>query len=395
MRRTAWFAALAMTAFTGQALAFEDPPVTTAAAVLGAQATGPNYRVDPEVRSDGLLQLFILHTNFGTFEVAGQDLMRERIRELAALRKLNAMSESDVFLKSLGQTAAAPLRFGADLLTAPGATLRKSASGVANMFDRIGTAVTNEKSNRDNVVGSVLGVESAKRALAVQLGVDPYTDFQPLATKLTDVATASALGGLSMKALMMAIPGGAGVVVSSGSTVDTIRNTLAEKTAAQVVQQVLGTLSKVGVAPALAQRFVQNRNYTPTDLLVIATALQSMKVSGASIFIARAADADTREEAYFQRRRALLLTENAASLGIGSFVSFGGFPLNKLKDGRILALFPLDEVAWTPRVAAAFNKVSPAVTASGTTAVLGIRGALTPTARDEITRAGWTIVAIK
>ena len=44
--------------------------------------------------------------------------MRERIREMAALRKLQAMSESDVFVKSLGQAAAAPLKFGADLITA-------------------------------------------------------------------------------------------------------------------------------------------------------------------------------------------------------------------------------------------------------------------------------------
>ena len=40
------------------AMAFEDPPVVSASRVLGAQARGPNYTVEPEVGSDGLLRLF-------------------------------------------------------------------------------------------------------------------------------------------------------------------------------------------------------------------------------------------------------------------------------------------------------------------------------------------------
>ncbi|MBX9759709.1 MAG: hypothetical protein K2Y29_13120, partial [Beijerinckiaceae bacterium] len=89
--------------------AFEAPPVSRAQDILGSQATGPNYRIDSEVRSDGLMRLYELKTSAGAFEVTGDDLIRVRIRELEALRKLNAMSESDVFVKSLGAAAAAPL----------------------------------------------------------------------------------------------------------------------------------------------------------------------------------------------------------------------------------------------------------------------------------------------
>lgn len=393
--RSGFVAAVLLACAGAPAVAFEAPPVTTAAAVLGAAANGPNYRVDQEVRSDGLLWLFVVHTKFGTFEVAGEDLMRERIRELGALRKLNAMSESEVFVNSLGQAAAAPLRFGADLLTDPGATLKKSASGVANMFDRLGSGISNNRANRDNVAGSLLGIASARRALAVQLGVDPYTDFQPLAAKLNDVATASALGGLSIKGLMMAIPGGAGIAVSSSSTVDMIGNTLAEKTSTQVVELVLASLGRMGVSRPLAERFVQNRAYTPTDLLIITNALASLKTNGAMLFIARAADATTREEAFFQRRRARLLATNAKSLGIGPFVSLGGFPLNQTRDGRLLALFPLDEVAWTQNVAGAFGRVAASGGAGKGTPVLAISGTLTPLAQEEIAKAGWTVLRVK
>ncbi|MGO4815827.1 hypothetical protein AB4156_40695, partial [Cupriavidus sp. 2MCAB6] len=245
----------------------------------------PNYRVDPEVHSDGLLRLFVLKTAFGTFDIAGEGLMRERIRELSALRKLNEMSASDAFVKSLERQAAAPLRFGADLITSPAETLKKSASGVANMFSRIGTGIANTSANRDSIAGSILGVDAARRALAVQLGVDPYTDFPPLAAKLNDIAAASAMGGLSVRGMMLAIPGGAGVAISSTTTVDSVRATLAERTSTQIVEQVIGMLTRMKVSRALAERFVQNRSYTPTDLLLITKALASLKVGGNALFV--------------------------------------------------------------------------------------------------------------
>lgn len=373
------------------AAAFEPPATTTAQAVLGEAATGPNYRVDPEVRSDGLMHLFVLNTAYGTFDIAGDDLMRMRLRELAALRKLNAMSESEVFAKSLARTAAAPLEFGADLIKDPGATLKKSVSGVANMFGRIGANINNSRDNRDNVVASVLGVDSARRALAVQLDVDPYTDFPPLAAKLGEIASATAVGGLTMKGLLMIIPGGAGVAVSSASTADTIRGTLSEKTSTQVIEIVLARLGRAGVPSSIAGQLVQNRAYTPADLLVMAEALGALKAGKSGLFVARAAQAASREEAVFQRRRAQLLAQNATALGIGAFVDVGGFPLNRLKDGRLLALFPFDEVSWTDRVAQAFGRLAAAAAGETAPPLIILTGQATPLAQKEIAAKGWTI----
>jgi hypothetical protein len=382
-------------ALAGPAYAFEDPPVSQADTLLGDRASGSNYRIAPEVRSDGLLWLYVLETRFGSYEIAGNDLLQVRLKELAALRKLQAMSETDVFTKSLGQAAAAPLKFGADLITDPGATLKRSASGVANMFDRLGAGLSNQSSSRDNVVTSVLGVDSARRTLAVQLGVDPYTEFSPLATKLNDVATAAAFGGLSMKGLMMAIPGGAGLAVSSASTAGTITGLLTEKTSAQIVEIVLADLARLKVSPTLAQRLVQNRAYTPTDLLIMSKSLLALRAKGAILFVARAADAASRDEAFFQRRRVELLAGNARGMGIGDFVSVAGFPLNRMSDGRLLALFPLDEVAWTERVARAFTAASQAASGETKPPLLAVTGQLTPMAQEEIGKLGWSVQQVR
>ena len=377
------------------AMAFEAPPTARAEAVLGAEATGPNYRVDPEVRSDGLLRLFVLRTRYGVFDVDGDDLMRQRINELHALRKLQAMSESDVFLKAAGTAAQAPLVFGQDLIADPKATLEKSMSGVANMFGRIGAGLENRRANRDNVATSLLGIDAARRALGVELGVDPYTDFAPLASKLNDIATATALGGLSIRAALAAIPGGAGMAVSSTSTVETIRGTLVEKTSAQIAEEVKASLARLRVPPSVASRFVDNRRYTPADLLIMSRSLAALRAENTRLFIARAGDAETREEAVFQRQRAVLLARHAKTYGIGAFVDVAGFPLNRLNDGRVIAVFPFDEISWTERVAGVFQKAASSAPHDHGQPLLVTTGELTPLAKDEVARLGWSVEVIR
>lgn len=377
------------------ATAFEAPPVSSARQVLGAAASGPNYRVEEAVPGDGLLHIFTLTTELGSYQVAGDALMRERIAEMGALARLDAMSTSDVFLDSLGQSATAPIRFGKDLLDDPDATLKRSASGVKQMFNRVGTGISNRKASRDSAMGGLLGVDAAKRRLAVALGVDPYTDFPPLAARLNDVASAAAAGGLSVKVLTMAIPGAVGMAASSGNAVENIRATLAERTSAEIAVIVKAQLQALRVPPATADLLVLNRAYTPTDLLVMAQALTALNADATPLFVERAAGALTRDEAFFQRQRAVLLAQNAAPLGIGAFVDVGGFPLNRLADGRIIAVLPVDLVAWTEGVARAVEVVDAAADAASARPVLALTGTLTAEASAGVEALGWEVVALR
>ena len=135
---------------TSPAAAFETPQQGAVANYLGATAQGTGYKVDPLVPSDGFLRMFMFETPNGRFSVEGVELAKQRVHELQALYRLEQMSESDVFTKSLGQAALAPVRFGADLVTNPGATLNHTVSGIGNMFDRIGASLENQKTSRDS-----------------------------------------------------------------------------------------------------------------------------------------------------------------------------------------------------------------------------------------------------
>jgi hypothetical protein len=157
MRLAPGLAAISL-AITSPAAAFEAAPEGTVAPFLGAAAQGAGYTVNASVPSDGFLRVFTFETPYGRFEVPGVEFAKQRVRELQALRRLEQMSESDVFTKSLGQAAMAPVRIGTALVKDPGATLNRTVSGIGNMFDRIGAGIDNRKTSRDSAAGSLIGI---------------------------------------------------------------------------------------------------------------------------------------------------------------------------------------------------------------------------------------------
>ena len=85
--------------------------------------------------------IFIVDTKYGKFQVDGIELTKVFIQELRALDALEKISQSDTFAQSLGRSATAPIRYGANLIVNPVGTVKNSLSGVANMFDRAGASL--------------------------------------------------------------------------------------------------------------------------------------------------------------------------------------------------------------------------------------------------------------
>jgi hypothetical protein len=231
--------------------------------------------------------------------------------------------------------------------------------------------------------------------IAVGLGVDPYSDFPPLAQKLQEIANAAAGGGIPVKVALAAIPGGVGIAISSASSVESVKDTLRDRTSAQIIQEVRTTLAQLGVSNETATRFVQNKAYSPTDMLVVARSLARLGAGDTEIFVARAVDASSRETAFFHRRRAELLASRSTDLGgVTRFVPVAGFALNQTGNGNVVAAFPFDEVAWTPVAARTFNAITAALRGGGKP-VLVIHNAATKTAAAELKKLGWQIVQLK
>ncbi len=391
-------APLGVTTLSSIATALELPKPEPVEKYLGKAATGSNYTVKPMVRSDGVMRIFDVETPYGKYAFDGVEFTKLRLHELNAIAALEKMSQSDRFGQAFGRAALGPIKFGADLITNPAGTVERSLSGIGNMFDRVGAGLSNNRADRDNVMDSLLGVSDTQRELAVELDVDPYTDFPPLAQRLKEMAGVMASGGLPIKAGLSFVPGGIGIAVSSVASVSDAKDTLRSKTAAQVIAETRATLSKIDVPEGTINRLVENRNYTPADLLIMALALKQLNAENTAAFVDHAAEAGSRNVAFYQRRRAQILAARTTELGgIASFVTFGGQPINVTRNGNIVAAFMVDDIAWTEIQQRTFVAATTEIhrTKPGATPVLATTGTVTPMAAAEIGKRGWKIVQLK
>jgi hypothetical protein len=391
-------APLGVIALSSTTAALELPKPMPVERFLGTAAVGENYKVKPVVRSDGVMRIFDVDTKYGEYSFDGIEFAKLRLHELNAVAALEKMSQSDAFGKAFGQAALGPFKFGADLITKPADTVERSLSGIGNMFERAGAGLSNSRADRDPLMESLLGISDTQRELAVELDVDPYTDFPPLAQRLKQMAGAMASGGLPIKAGLSFVPGGIGIAVSSVATVSSAKDTLRDKTAAQLIAEVRGILLKLNIEQDNIDRLLENRNYTPADLLIMARALRELGAADTNIFVEKAAGAGTRNYAFYFRRRAQILAAHSKDVGgVASFISVAGQPINVLRNGDIVAAFTFDDVVWTDVQSRTFTAATAEIhrLKPGAVPILATTGVVTPMAQAEITKLGWKIVKFK
>ncbi len=396
-------ALIAVTAMPLQAVAqsFEPPPTFEIEKVPGFWPSGDNYTITNPVRSDGLLRIYTLTTPYGEFVVHGDQMLRMRINELAALHELEKIANSASYGKALVDAGLSPFRYTGRFIADPKKTVDDTFSGIGTMFGRIKADLSNVGKTPGDPISGLLGVTDQKRKLASKVGVDPYTDFEPLDAKLSRLAEAAAAGGLTVSAAMLAVPVSAAALIYSNlgtaSSIEGVRvDELArDRTAAQIFDLNREQLRTIGADDELIEALIANTKYTPIDMAALIAALEAMgNVEGRILFLQRAAQIDTRSLAYFMRRHAEML-KNHQSRGAGfeRFVLLGGYPFNVTRGGQIVGVMPIDALAWTETIAsvmrdcaAAANKLS----AKGQVE-LRITGTATPRARKELLALGWRL----
>ncbi len=380
------------------AAALEVPKPAPAAKFLGPAMTGSNYTVNPTARSDGIMRIFEVNTPYGQFQFDGVEFTKLRLREIEATAALEKMSQSEAWAKSFGKAAVAPLKFGFEFITNPVETMNRSASGIHNMFDRAGASMAGQKSSRDSLPDSLLGVSDSQRQLAFELNVDPYTDFAPLQDRLQQMARAMTGGSLTVRAGLAAVTGGIGMGISAATSLEGAKEALRDKTAAQVIAEVRATFTSLGVPEDTISRLVENKNYTPAFLLGMSRVLAQLKAQNTAAYIERAAEANSYGVAYFYWRRSELIAVRSAELGgLVAFVPVAGHVINVTRDGKAVAVFPIDDLAWTDLSKRTFLAANAELRRRNPTggAVLATTGLVTPLASAEIKKLRWQIVQIK
>jgi len=133
--------------------------------------------------------------------------------------------------------------------------------------------------SRDDALASLMGEARQKRLIAARLGVDPYTDFKPLADRLNELGGAAAAGGLAVSGALMAVPGAAGVAASNASTPSSLPEMARDMSDAQLIDLDRDALASLGVDRAVASSLFANHSYAPLDVAAMVEAASALAAS--------------------------------------------------------------------------------------------------------------------
>ncbi|MEP5765303.1 MAG: hypothetical protein ABJ308_11955 [Halieaceae bacterium] len=347
---------------------------------LGAEATVSNSRATFDV--DGA-------------SVTGTVSMLERINELQAVATLNAMKKTDVYVDAVKNSAKAPINYGKSLVNEPVDTVSNTVKGLGGFLADVGYSVVSDDPSQENVAKTGLGHATAKRKFAFQLGVNPYSRYEPLQDALNEVSWAATGGGLTVGAAFRAVKNTPGSVLTTTRIANTGRVMVRDNSPRKLKNLNEEKLLAMGVRQSLVDAQLDNYNYDPEAETRLVTSLASMEgVSGRADMISRSSLATSHRAADEMRDWVELLAAWHEQVKPAvAIVIVDAVPMLVDKNGSAHGIFPTDYVRMTDDTGVAIRNITAAVKAAGyAPGSIYVTGKIDPAVRKILTESGWTEV---
>ncbi|MGI9330683.1 MAG: hypothetical protein ACR2QB_08170, partial [Gammaproteobacteria bacterium] len=314
-----------------------------------ALLSGNGYSVGNAVSNDGFQNTYSVKSDYGNSTVTGNGALAARKMEIRAIRLLEEIESSDAFKEGVKGSASDIVEGGKSLVKAPVETTKGAAKGVGRWLGNVGRSITSDDPHQDNVGKTLLGYDGVKRAYAVELGVDPNTDFEPFLERLTRVARAATAGGLTMSMVTDAATQGTtvGTVIMVTSTAN-MKELLKDEPPSALAKINKAKLEGMGIAEHNSNALLKNYNYTPMQMTIMVEALKRMgDIDGHDIFVAYATAAPDGLIARYVQESAEMLANYIAANESGNIVNIDDQAWFLTKSGKLVGTFPIDYLAWT------------------------------------------------
>lgn len=324
----------------------------------GIDISGPGYEILAPIERSGTLFSFQLKTDFGTFPVRGTALLRKRLKELDALRRLERTDWGALAGDGAVEAVKRPLSFLGDLVRSPVDTLSNSAENLGQLVDGTVKTVSGEtpvaagpqredEATSTKIAAAVVGRDRARREIAVKLGVDPYTTFAPLSAGLDKAAWSFASSNRVVRLATIFIPGGVGTAVTGVMTSASIQEMLVENPTI-LNERMREALSDLGVSPEATRAFLGQRVLTPAEKLVFVAALQQLgPVPSLDEQVQLVAQAEHTSSAYYMVMAALMAVNyHQEQEPLIEFKLLDGVPYGRTAAGKVAVFIAGDRIGW-------------------------------------------------
>jgi hypothetical protein len=356
--------------------------------------SGDGFTVNERVINEGVQNIYSLETSYGKFTVAGTDELRARIKEVRATMALAKLEDSDEFKEAAKGSVEGLVEGGKALVKEPVATTKGAVKGIGRWLGNVGSSITSDDPHQDNAGETLIGYDAVKRGYALELGVDPYTDFEPFQEHLSEVAKVSAAGGMLTSMTINLGPAGSLVgTVASVSRAAAMKSLLRDNPPVTLAKINKDKLMAMGVRVDQAEALLKNYNYTPTEMTLMVESLHRMgDIRGREIFVSFATSAPDDEVARFNYHYAGLMADYITSVEPADLVNVPGGTWLLTRTGNLVGVFPLDYLNWTRGVSDSTGKASAKADELGVKVKkILISGEFSPQARKALKSRGWEI----
>ena len=270
-----------------------------------------------------------------------------------------------------------------------------AVEGVGSWFGNIADGLTSDDPYQEGAVSAAVGWAQTKRAFAVELGVDPYTDWEPLQEALASVGRAAFAGGITAKVAMGAVTKDTAFqwpVLGLGLT-NSMKKKLIDNPPGRLAEVNHAELRELGIPDAAIQPFLDNHNYSPMEKVQFVEALKLMKGSaGLEAMVINSARAPDKLFARYIQQQSEMIAVFQKEAPVSIFQTKHGV-LMTTQDGRVVGVFPLDYVAWTARLVTIMQNLNAELDARGQASAkeLWFEGVVSPEARQGMESYGWTV----
>lgn len=391
-------AALAAGGVHAQEAQFDEDATLQASHILPPELlSGPNHTVQQLVNNDGYLNLYTIDSPFGQLKAVSTTQLRQYVHELNQVARMDLLSNSSEFKSGLKGKAGDVVKGAKNLVLHPVDTVSGSVSGVFAAFGRVGEAVTSRSTSEteDSRLEGAIGFSKTKRDYAYEFKVDVYSRDQILQDRLNKLSWAQYGGSLSMSALCMMIPGGAGMAVSVTGGNELLNKVYRDTPPNELRKRSRAKLEAMGVSSDVIDLYIRNRVFTPREQNDIVEALDAMpNTVNRADFIKFAVLTENADIAYFRWRQAgMYLNYHRTVAPILGFVPFGITTAALTKDGTLVFNAPLDYLRWTPQTSEFALRVTSLASATpGVRAKqLWIEGYASPRAHWNLEQLGWQV----
>lgn len=391
-------------AFAQQRQHFESPPILKAQQLAPSTLlNGNGFHVDDDVPTDGLTANFTIHTDVGTLQAHGLEMLEIRIAEVPAMIELQNTSKAGVFAKSVATNAVRPVAAAGQMILNPVETVKGLPGGVSRFFGRVGLGAQKiaeaatepeEASAGEKTVEvgkrvgqttrDVFGYEQERRELAKRLHVDPYTTNPILTEQLDDIALTAFRAHVAVTTTMSVfIPGSiaiTGTRIVSTWVWDTPR--------ADLIVMNQNKLEELGIPQETIKNFMRNPAYPLSVQTAFVEDLTHVRdVSGVTQVVELASTAQSEDQARFLVDALdMLVNYHRSQTPLTSIVAKGTI-FGRDRAGVLIVPVEVDYVAWTPRAAYFANRQDLA----GQKRAIWLSGKMSPLARKNFASLGWRI----